>query len=241
MFVKFAKTISLWCALLVVTTSCSHTTSSEHVHQTKTTVERKPVRKQLMPIVVIDPGHGAYDLGAHTPHCEEKDLCLKTGHFVRKYLEQRGYHVIMTRTRDEYIPLKKRASLANRAKSQVMVSIHFNAAKNSAAHGIEIYYYPKGEPWRKQHSKRLAQTILSKMLAATQAQSRGVKEGNFCVIRETHMPAILIEGGFITNEEESRKMRSERYLDYLGRAIADGLEQYFADCFRIGYSHLTSK
>lgn len=190
-------------------------------------VKTHPLKKKLVPLVVIDPGHGAFDLGAHTKHCEEKDLCLKTGHYLRRHLEKKGYHVIMTRFRDEYIPLKKRAAMANEVKSQVMVSIHYNSAKNLQAHGMEVFYYPKGEPWRTKNSRRLAKTVLAKMLSNTGAFSRGVKEGNFCVIRETHMPAILVEAGFITNQEEMHKMRDDRYLDSIAMAIANGLEEYF--------------
>ncbi len=218
----------LFLSLLLV--SCAQTQTTQ-IHRNKTTHITKPVtqRKQSL-VVVIDPGHGAFDLGARNQHCEEKDLCLKTGHFLRRQLEQRGYHVIMTRSRDEYIPLKKRAAVANEAKSQVLVSLHFNSAKNTTAQGIEIFYYPKGEPWRMKNSKRLAQTVLSKMVASTEAFSRGVKEGNYCVIRETKMPAILIEGGFMTHKDEMHKIRDDRYLDKLAHSIADGLVQYFEDC-----------
>ena len=209
--------------------SCGHN-QVQQVKTSQTVMKAHPLRRANAPTIVVDPGHGAYDLGAHTQHCEEKDLCLKTGHFLRRHLEQRGFHVIMTRSRDEYIPLKKRAALANEMHSQVLVSLHFNSAKNTEAHGIEIFYYGKGEPWRMKNSKRLAQTVLSKMLSKTAAFSRGVKQGNFCVIRETKMPAILVEGGFITNKEEMHKIRDDRYLDKLAHSIADGLTQYFDEC-----------
>ena len=68
------------------------------------------------------------------------------------------------------------------------------------------------------------------MVASTEAFSRGVKEGNYCVIRETKMPAILIEGGFLTHKEEMHKIRDDRYLDKLAHSIADGLVQYFEEC-----------
>ncbi len=212
--------------LAFVFISCGQT-RTEHIHRSKMMTKSNPLKKKMVPLVVIDPGHGAYDLGASTKHCEEKDLCLRTGIFLRRHLERKGYHVVMTRNRDEYIPLKKRAELANNVKSQVMVSLHFNAAKNTNANGMEIFYYPKGEPWRMKSSKRLAQTVLAKMLSGTDAQSRGIKEGNFCVIRETHMPAILVEGGFITNHEEMVKMRNDQYLDSLALSIANGLDEYF--------------
>ena len=194
------------------------------------TKKANPLKKKLVPLIVVDAGHGAYDLGAHVKQCEEKDLCLKTAHFVRKHLERRGYHVAMTRTRDEYISLKKRVEFANDLRAQALVSIHFNSAKNLLANGMEVFFYGKGEPWRKKNSSRLAKTVLSKMVSQTDALSRGAKEGNFCLIRETKMPAILVEGGFITNSEEMQKMKDDRYLDKIAHSIADGLVQYFDEC-----------
>lgn len=184
-------------------------------------------RRSFSPLVVIDPGHGGFDLGAHTSICEEKDACLKTAHHLRTLLEKRGYRVVMTRKRDEYLPLKTRAQIANDSKSQVLVSLHFNAAESVDAHGLEVYYFPKAESWRKKRSMQLAGILLKNIQTETGAFSRGVKEGNFCVIRETNMPAVLVEGGFITNEQEQRKIRDDRYLEKIALAIANGLDTYF--------------
>lgn len=198
-------------------------TSSVAVHST----HKRVGHSNTVPTIVIDPGHGGYDMGARARFCEEKDICLRTGLMLRKNLEKMGYHVIMTRTRDEFIPLKKRAEIANTNRSQVLVSLHFNSAKNESANGIEIFYSPKAEPWRVKRSKMLAQTVLAKMLSQTGANSRGVKTGNFCVIRDTHMPSILIEGGFITNEAELKQINDDRYLAKIASAIADALDVYF--------------
>ncbi len=184
-------------------------------------------KKENAPLIVIDAGHGGFDLGAHSQTYEEKEICLKTALYLRKYLEKAGYHVIMTRSRDEYLPLKKRAEIANQSKCQILISIHCNSAKNTSAKGIEIFYTQKTEPWRAKKSKQLAQTILSSLLSQTGADSRGIKEGNFCVIRETKMPSILIETGFLTNEEERKKLNNDFYLDTVAKSITSGVDQYF--------------
>lgn len=192
-------------------------------------IKKKSIHgRKTMPIVVIDPGHGNFDLGTHNDLCEEKVLALNTGLFVKAELVKRGYRVVMTRARDEFITLKKRAQIANDLKSQVLVSIHYNAAENKKAHGIEIFYPKLAKPWKLKRSKLLAQTILRKMLLNTGANSRGVKEGNLCVIRETNMPAILVECGFITNEEECKKMINPQYQRTLAKSIAEGLDEYFS-------------
>ncbi|MCH9617442.1 MAG: Sporulation-specific N-acetylmuramoyl-L-alanine amidase [Chlamydiia bacterium] len=183
--------------------------------------------RHTMPIIVLDAGHGSLDPGAHNELCEEKTLTLKTALYTKAELIKMGYRVVMTRSRDEFITLKKRAQIANDLKSQVLVSIHFNSAQNKKAHGIEVFYPKKAKPWKQKRSKLLAQTILRKMLVNTGAQSRGIKEGNFCVIRETNMPAVLVECGFITNDRECRKMLKPDYQKLLGKSIAQGLNQYF--------------
>lgn len=204
---------------------CSSTKVS-HEYKAASESDKRWSKKGLQ--IVIDPGHGGFEGGAHANGTDEKDLCLRIGMLLRSRLEHKGYHVIMTRTRDEHVPLKKRAEIANQSKSQVLLSLHFNAAKSKSAKGIEIFYVSKTENTRAKKSKLLAQMILSKLLSNTGAESRGVKEGNLCVIRETHMPSVLIEGGFMTNDEELKKIRDERYLDKLAEGISEGLDQYFS-------------
>ena len=204
--------------------SCMQSKKTAHTDIIKTA----PKSRDTMPVVVIDPGHGNFDLGTHNDLCEEKTLALNTSLSVKSELVNRGYRVIMTRSRDEFISLKKRAQMANDLKSQVLVSIHFNAAHNKEANGIEIFYPKNAKPWKYKQSKLLAQTILRKMLLNTKANSRGVKEGNLCVIRETNMPAVLVECGFITNEQECKKMMNPEYQKTLAKSIAQGLDEYFA-------------
>lgn len=209
---------------LLLLSSCIQ---SKRLSYTETVLKNHLPEHHLMPIVVIDPGHGNFDLGTHNEFCEEKVLALNTALFVKAELVKKGYRVIMTRSRDEFVPLKKRAQIANDMKSQVLLSIHYNAAHNKEAQGIEVFYPKTGKSWKLKRSKMLAQTILRKMLANTGAFSRGIKDGNLCVIRETNMPAVLIECGFITNPEECKKMIHPDYQKLLARSIADGLEEYF--------------
>jgi N-acetylmuramoyl-L-alanine amidase len=206
------------------TTPRAETTAYKHQPVQKKGV---PQKKEMVPLIVIDAGHGGFDLGTHSKTYEEKEVCLKTALYLRKYLEKAGYHVIMTRSRDEYLPLKKRAEIANLAKSQILISIHCNSAKNTSAKGIEIFYTKKTEPWRAKKSKELAQSVLSSLLAQTGADSRGIKEGNFCVIRETKMPSILIETGFLSNDEERKKLKNDFYLDTVAKSITTGVDNYF--------------
>lgn len=211
-------------SLVLVLQGCFKSKTTSYTELIK---QRNMHARHTMPIIVVDPGHGNFDVGTRNDLCEEKTLALNTALFVRKELVKKGYRVVMTRSRDEFVALKKRAQIANDLKSQVLVSIHYNAAHNKDAHGIEIFYHKNAKPWKLKRSKLLAQTILRKMLSNTGAFSRGIKEGNLCVIRETNMPSVLVECGFITNEKECRKIINPDYQKTIARSIAAGLDEYF--------------
>lgn len=184
----------------------------------------------VSPTIVIDAGHGGTDRGTKSknPFCEEKRVCLQTARLVKKYLDQLGYHVVMTRTTDAFIPLARRVEIADQASCSVFVSIHYNSARNPTAQGIEIFFYDsKEDRSRTISSKRLAEAILPGLIRRTDAHSRGVKKGNYYVLRESTMPAIIIEGGFISNPQECALLKTPSYQDQVARGIADGIDRYF--------------
>ncbi len=219
---------ALMMVVLLFCASCGTKVAYEHDYQYRVTKEVPRNVVKAMPHVMLDAGHGGFDLGAKCQSCEEKDLCLQTTLMVRDELRRMGYRVSLTRNSDQFIPLKQRAAIANESKCQLFVSIHYNSAKNVRAEGIEIYYYPeKYKPWRKDKSKNVSQLVLKHLIEATSAKSRGVKEGNFCVIRETNMPSILIECGFITHNAERNRIQNHEYMQTLSNSIALGIDNYF--------------
>jgi N-acetylmuramoyl-L-alanine amidase len=182
------------------------------------------------PTIVVDVGHGGTDRGArgHNPYCEEKKLTLLTARLVRQYLDQLGYHVVMTRNTDDFVSLQKRVEIATQSQCNIFVSIHFNSSRSPEASGIEVFFNDcQNDPTRAKNSKTLATSILQKLIRNTDAESRGVKKGNFYVIRETSMPAVLVEGGFISNPEERVLLKSRDYQEKIAKGIADGIDQYF--------------
>lgn len=181
------------------------------------------------PTIVLDPGHGGVDHGAraHAPYCEEKKLTLLTSRLVRQYLMQLGYHVVMTRDGDATISLPHRVEVANKRDVNLYVSIHYNSTRNPKAHGIEVFFCDSKEsPTRTKASRRLADSVLTRLVRRTQASSRGVKKANFYVLRETEMPAILVEAGFISNPDERKSIRKREYMEKIARGIADGIDHY---------------
>ena len=93
------------------------------------------------PLIILDPGHGGSDEGAKIHFFMEKSLTLMTSLLLRKHLNELGYRVIMTRSKDVFIPLYRRVSIANKTKAALFVSVHFNSSPSPDAHGIEIFYY----------------------------------------------------------------------------------------------------
>jgi N-acetylmuramoyl-L-alanine amidase len=190
----------------------------------------KPPMLQNNLLIVLDPGHGGHDVGTQSiskPRYQEKSLNLITAQFVRNYLKQAGFDVLMTREDDTFVSLEKRAQIANEKQPSLFVSIHYNSAPSADAQGIEVFYFlSKENKGRTLKSRRLAQAILKNVLKTTDANSRGVKSGNFLVIRETTVPAVLIEGGFVSNEEELQNLKNPDYLKKLAWGIAKGIEDY---------------
>jgi N-acetylmuramoyl-L-alanine amidase len=187
------------------------------------------------PMIVIDPGHGGLDIGAKAkdPYCEEKKLTLSTSRLVKKYLTQLGYRVVMTRDSDANISLARRVEIATQADADLFVSVHFNSTRTQSVNGIEIFFSESlpasggAHPTRIVASRRLADAILPRVIEETEVASRGVKRGNFYVIRETTMPSVLVEGGFISNQQERTLLRTREFQEKLARGIAEGIDAYF--------------
>lgn len=191
--------------------------------------------------VTIDAGHGGNDPGAvykdvdgnlvlnedGTPAAQEKEINLAVALKVQKKLEAAGVKVHMIRTTDTYVDFQKVGSVANAKQTTLFVSIHTNSALPEEASGIETWgYLSGGTSVNGMTSEKLSQNILDKLIAATGAKNRGVKDGkNLAVIHTTTMPATLVELGFITNPTEREKMMSDSYRETLAQAIADGILQ----------------
>jgi N-acetylmuramoyl-L-alanine amidase len=173
--------------------------------------------------VVLDPGHGGSDPGACGKlDTYEKEVNLAVAIRLKGLLEQAGVNVILTRTGDQFIGLYERAYLANRHRANLFISIHSNSHPNPNIHGIEVFHYP-----RMKQSNRLAAKILDSLSRSTGLQKLGVKSNNFVVIRETVMPGILVELGFLSNYTEERSLKSAEFRDKAAIGIFNGIIGFF--------------
>jgi N-acetylmuramoyl-L-alanine amidase len=170
--------------------------------------------------VVIDPGHGDQDPGAKSlTGKKEKDFNLAMALKVQKLLQQNpSIQVTMTRSTDVFIPLSGRVTIADNAGADIFVSIHANSWM-AASRGTETYY-------NRADSTSLAGVIQSNMVAATGFPNRGVKFGDFHVIRETSMPAVLLEVGYLSNAIEDAAMANEDFRNRVAASVANGIKEY---------------
>lgn len=193
-------------------------------------IKKNPSSSQW--VIVIDPGHGESDYGTHSLgkfKYHEKYLNLTTAEILKGFLQKYGYRVVMTRSDDTFVSLENRAQLANNLNTKLFVSVHYNSAPNVDAEGVEVFYYRSdANKSRVSESKLLAQCVLDKIIKSTKAPSRGVKHANFVVIKQTKMPAILVEGGFLTNTGEMDKIKTHAYQRKIALGIAQGIKDFLA-------------
>jgi N-acetylmuramoyl-L-alanine amidase len=227
--------------------------------------------QQMKPFkVVLDAGHGGKDSGAYSFGLMEKDVALNVSLLVGKLLEKRkDINFLFTRKTDVFIGLRERATIANKAKADLFISIHANAVANSRPYGTETFvlglhrnqdnleiamrenqvieleenyeekydgFDPKSpesyigfslmqEEYLDQ-SILLASSIQDNFTNKLKRNNRGVKQAGFLVLRETYMPSVLVELGFLTNKKENLYLKSKSGQQQLAQQICDAIIAY---------------
>lgn len=173
----------------------------------------------------------------------EKELALDVAHRVERFLQLQGIATLLTRTGDTYVSLADRAAIANAQRHCVFISIHFDDAARPAATGVETYYaarqisnstraaswFPFFQPSLESmnvESQSLAAFVQEALVTHTQAVNRGTTPQQFFVIANVRHPAVLVEGGFLTNADEMNKLATGDYREQIAAAISDGVMRY---------------
>ncbi len=178
--------------------------------------------------IFVDPGHGGTNPGAVGNGVIEADVNLAVATYLADDLRNMGYDVMMYRTtNDENVispiaaDLRKRAQMANNWGADYFISIHTNSSVNPAANGFETYVYRLGS-----RAAQLAQSIQDTVVAALGMKDNGVRQANFSVLRNTNMPAVLVELGYLSNPTEALNLNSPAWQRKIAAAIADGINKF---------------
>jgi len=191
---------------------------------TKDGIEVKLIPQPLKTgfLIVVDAGHGGKDPGAlGISGNHEKDYTLavanKTVELLKQYPE---FQVVPTRSTDVFLELSERVAIANDMDADLFLSIHANSFSNPNSGGTESFYYNA-------NSKVFAQVVHKHLQGATQFMDRGVKASGFYVIKNTKMPAVLTETGFLTNPNENSKLTSPEFQEKIAQALVAAIREYY--------------
>lgn len=173
--------------------------------------------------IFIDPGHGGSDPGATANGLQEKNLTLAIATEMRNILENEydNVSIQMSRTGDSSLSLSQRTTAANNWNADYFVSVHINAGGGT---GFESYIYPSvGAP-----TTTYQTTLHNAIVGATNFQNRGTKRANFHVLRETTMPAILTENGFIDTASDAERLKDPNFISAIARGHVNGIVTSFS-------------
>lgn len=183
-------------------------------------------------VIVIDAGHGGFDPGkVGKDDVYEKDINLDIAMKLQKYFEQSGATIIMTRTEDSATAgtknedMRKRKEIVNKSKADILISIHQNSYEDPSVSSPQVFYYGTSE------SELLAKDVQKEMnLELSPKRERDAqKNDSYYILKETDIPAIIVECGFLSNPEEKALLVTDDYRDKIAWSIYVGTINYFSD------------
>jgi len=181
-------------------------------------------------IIVLDAGHGGWDPGMVVGKVEEKHINLSIAQKLQVYLEEAGATVIVTRQDDSDLAKNKsgdmnaRRLIANTSHADIFVSIHQNSYNSSSVKGAQLFYFNESD-----NSQKLANCVQVRIKEFVDANNKfkAKANSNYYVLKQTMMPAVLVECGFLTNHSERQKLLSEEYQEKMAWGIYLGIVDYF--------------
>ncbi|MGG7619766.1 SH3 domain-containing protein [Bacillus coreaensis] len=172
-------------------------------------------------VIVIDPGHGGRDTGATgIKGSYEKNLTLKTAQLLYDKLKTAGANVVMTRNTDSYLSLSSRVGMSHTYAADAFISIHYDSILDSSVRGMTSYYYHN-------YQQSLATAVGKEVASFTKLKDRGVRYGDYHVLRENKRSSVLLELGYLSNSAEETLVNSESYQANAATGIYQGLAKYF--------------
>jgi len=188
-----------------------------------------PVSKK---VIVIDAGHGGFDPGAVSDSGTREDkINLIIARKLKKYLENQGAKVVMTRQIDEALgrtkreDMQKRVEIIRNSNADIVVSIHLNKFQQSKYYGAQTFYMAGSE-----EGKRLAQCIQTQLIKVlNRGNTRQIKAvSDLLILKAGQAPSVIVECGFLSNPQEEKLLKTDEYQEQVAWAIYCGIVDYFA-------------
>ena len=190
------------------------------------------------PVIVIDAGHGGEDGGASANGLLEKDINLSIALKLRDMLTISGYKVVMTRdsdvsvydstadtTREKKVSdLKNRAEMINSSQNNILVSIHQNKFEQSQYFGTQMFY-SKNDPKSAVLAEELRKSVTG-MLQPDNKRELKQADSNIYILDKAQVPAVIVECGFLSNEEEAKKLADSDYQQKMAFSVYSGIIGY---------------
>ena len=173
---------------------------------------------------VLDAGHGGSDQGSLGDYRKEAEINMEAVYEAKRLLERNGEIVLLTRSSDIYLDTKERINIANKWEADYFVSLHMNSYVDRETTGTEIYIYEKGGK-----AEELANLIKSEITANLKSIDRGVKEASYMLLRETNMPAIIVQAEFLTNKIVEEEFDSVKYGRMVAKACLSIVDKVLID------------
>jgi N-acetylmuramoyl-L-alanine amidase len=218
-------------------------------------VSKRDIDKLLLPVlypedlprgkkirtIAIAAGHGGKDPGYQINKTQEKKYTLLMAHALKDGLKAAGFKVVMTRESDVFIDLGAQAEKANRARADLFITVHYNAASEVTAKGVETYCLtPAGATSTNGGSRSrrsrgnsedpfnalLAYKVHKSLIRSTGFEDRGLRRAGFQVLREISMPGVYIEGGFLSNPSDAARITSAAHRKTAARAVVAGVMSF---------------
>lgn len=198
-------------------------TYTSEIHSNTVYVHFEEIKNKENELIVIDPGHGGYDVGAENGQIYEKDINLNVANYVCDILGKSGYIPVLTRNSDVFVSVEDRVDFVNNIKPKLFVSIHCNDNNESSAEGTEILYNVKDDG-SKFNSYWLSEMLLESIIASSGTRKREVINGNAIhIVRNSQVPVALIELGFMSNEGDLTLLSTNQGQKRFAQGIADGI------------------
>ena len=169
--------------------------------------------------VVIDAGHGGEDHGMKVEGFSEKEIVAAISQKIKDNNSDKEVIIHLTRTEDNFISLQDRVDFINNLKPDLILSLHVNGNKNTAVSGVEFYVSPSNKQY--EASKIIAEKINSHVVGNLKVQSKGVKDANFTILKNTEFPAITVELGYLTNENDRKFLTDNNQQEKIASIILD--------------------